>query len=365
MDVEPPAPPLEPPLEPPRAPDRRWIRIGAWAIAVAAVLIVIGTTVELPAYSIGPGPARDVGGLVTVEGETTYPSEGRFFLTTVLVSDSEITIFEALRAWLDPATSVVDRSTIIRPGLDDRRQDLLNKHDIEASKVTAEVVALRTLGHPVRELPGARVLTVIPETPAEGVIEPGDRILAVDGAAVAGPEELGDAIAAREIGEPVRLALERDGERREVRVPTAASLFEEGRASVGVTVFGAFDRPFRVSIDTQNIGGPSGGLVFALAIIDALTEDDLTHGLSIAATGTVDLEGAVGRVGGVDEKVRAAERSGADVFLVPADEVGAAERAAGEVRVIGVRTVAEALAALRDLGESPAEGSGEAAARAA
>jgi PDZ domain-containing protein len=148
----------------------------------------------------------------------------------------------------------------------------------------------------------------------------------------------------------VRLTFVRDGALRHAAMTTVDSFLSPGHPSIGATLGEAFRLPFLVTIDTQDIGGPSGGLVFALALADALTRADLTGGHRIAATGTIDGSGDVGEIGGVEEKVLAAERSAADVFVVPAGEAGAARRAAGHsLQVIGVRTLAEALKALRAL----------------
>lgn len=329
-------------------PEQRRFRLGVVLAIVlpVAVVVLVGLTVRLPAYSIGPGPARDVGALIKVAEQETFPSRGQLLLMTVSVSDRPLTIFEGLRAWLDPAVRVVEREVIVRPGLDDRGQDILNRHDIEQSKLVAQVVAFRALGHEVDVAPGARVVTVIEGTPAEGELEPGDVIVAVDGTPVANPDGAGDSIAKRDVGDTVELTVSRDGRRRTVRLRTAESQVGDAEPAVGVTVGPAYRLPFEVDVDTGEVGGPSGGLVFALAIVDALGRDDLTAGYRIAGTGTIAEDGTVGRVGGIEEKILAADRARADIFLAPADEVAQAERVAKKVRVIGVSTLAEARAAL-------------------
>lgn len=105
------------------------------------------------------------------------------------------------------------------------------------------------------------------------------------------------------------------------------------------------------TISVDNISGPSAGLVFTLQLIQHLLGEDLTRGHVIAATGTVSASGDVGAVGGVRHKVVAAERAGADVFLVPDANAATALAAARRIRVIPVRTVSEAVAALRSLPE--------------
>lgn len=352
---------METELESPVTPERRSGRLRLiilWILAPTAVLILIGTTIRLPAYSIEPGPARDVGALVSIDDRPTFPSDGKFLLTTVAVSDQPITIFEGLRAWLDSSVRLVPRETILQPGLDDRAQDALNKHDIEESKLEAEVVALRTLGLEVTEGPGARVLTVVRKGPADRRLVPGDVIVAAAGRSVRNVDEVSDAISRRRIGERIEVTVVRKGKRRDLRLRTAESIFEKGRTSIGVTLGRAYRLPFEIEVDTGRVGGPSGGLVFALAIVDALGREDLTRGYSVAGTGTISVSGAVGPVGGVVEKVQAAERAGADVFLVPGDEARGARAAATELRVIPVATIEGAVRALRRLPRKPGDDRG-------
>lgn len=340
------------------APERRSarLRLILWIVAPAAAVILVGTTVRLPAYSIEPGPARDVGALVSVEGRRTFPSEGKFLLTTVAVSDRPITLFEGVRAWLDASVRVVPREAIISPGLDDRSQDAFNMHDIEVSKIEAEIVALRAIGLRVRRTPGARVLTVVKDGPAEHRLLPGDLIVAVGGDEVSDADAASAAVRRTRIGSRVEVTAVRDGKRIRRRLKVAESIFEEGKPSIGVTIFDAYRLPFEIEVDTGRIGGPSGGMVFALAIVDALDREDLTRGYSVAGTGTIALDGRVGPVGGVEEKVHAAERVGAEVFLVPRGEARDARAAAEDLRIVPIGTLQDAIAALRGLSPRPKGG---------
>lgn len=353
MDLEPALPPL-----PPRRRSRWWAP--AYVLATAAVVTGVGSAVHLPDYSIGPGPARDVGTMVRIDGHAPKRSSGSFLLTTVSVSERTVTLLEGVRAWLDPSVSLISRDSIVTPGLDDEQQALMNVEAIEESKYAAEVVALRALDIEVPRIPGAFVLSVIPDSPAAASLRAGDVIVGVDGRAVAGPAELSKAIAARRIGQPVRLTVERAGVRRGFKLRTVESVLDKGRPSVGIFVREAFRMPVDVSIDTGDIGGPSGGLVFALAIAGAVGHEDLTRGHRIAATGTISLDGTVGAVGGVRDKIAAARHVGADIFVLPADEVALARPVARGIRLIGVRTFDEAVAALRRLPASRPAGSSRA-----
>jgi PDZ domain-containing protein len=120
--------------------------------------------------------------------------------------------------------------------------------------------------------------------------------------------------------------------------------------------------PFDVDIDTAQIGGPSAGLAFTLALIDALTPGPLTGDVKIAVTGTIDANGNVGAIGSLPQKADAVRRAGASVFIVPdgqgPDELARAREIAGDgVEIVTVGTLDEALQVIADRGgqEQPLE----------
>jgi PDZ domain-containing protein len=346
MDHPPPLP-EEPPVE-----SKRWWRLAVVILVLGVGIGLAGAYVQVPYYSLGPGPAKDVSQLVSVDGERTYPSAGAFFLTTVSVSSRPVTLFEALVGWLDPAVSVVHRDVIIRPGLSDEQQDQFNVLDMEESKYAAVIAALHAVGIETPPVRGAQVIAVAQGFPAAGKLRPGDVVVATDGIAVRDVNAFVQQIISKPVGAKHALKVLRGKEELTVDLRTIASPIEgeKDRPVIGAALGAAFRLPLNVNLDSQNIGGPSAGLAFALTIADALTQEDLTRGHLIAVTGTIDITGAVGLVGGVEFKVRAAEREGADIFLVPKDEVALASGVSTDVKVIGVDTIDEAIAALRALG---------------
>lgn len=187
--------------------------------------------------------------------------------------------------------------------------------------------------------------------PAEGKLKNGDLIIAVNGVTIRDVESAVRPIVSKPIGSKVTVTVLRNDRRITTEMRTVASPIdgEEKHPVLGVRLAQAVKLPFDITIDSQNIGGPSAGLAFALTIVDVLTPEDLTRGHHVAVTGTIDPNGNVGPVGGVEFKVRAAEKEGADVFLAPAMEVAEARRAASHLKVVGVSTLAEALAQLRRL----------------
>lgn len=328
-------------------------------IAAAIVMLLAlngGGLYETEYYAIGPGPSTDILSSLTITGATTYPSKGKLLITTASVSLGPLNLWEYLYSIVSPNQEAIERSRLFAPGTTDEESDLQNAVDMEKSKIDAEVAAFVALGLPVSILPGGRVLGLLPGGPADGVLEVRDRIVAVEGTRTPTPEDVVAKIQALKPGAIAHLRVARGNDELDVEVVTRERTVE-GRAVavVGANLGRAFRLPHDVEIDTQRIGGPSGGLVFALSIIDALTEDDLTGGKTIAVTGTLTLsndgDATVGPIGGIAEKVRSARATGATVFIVPKqNEADARAAASDSLEIIGVARLSEAVAALRRIG---------------
>jgi PDZ domain-containing protein len=111
-----------------------------------------------------------------------------------------------------------------------------------------------------------------------------------------------------------------------------------------------YNPPFPISIETNKIsGGPSAGLIFTLSVYNSLISRDLTGGRRIAGTGTINLDGTVGPIGGVKQKIFSAEAVGATYFLCPADNYADAVSVAKTIQVVKVATVQQAIDFLRSL----------------
>jgi PDZ domain-containing protein len=336
---------------PARRPRRR-----IWPIALTVLLVtfVVGAaTVELPYYAYRPGSVRDTEPLIAVADEETFPSSGTISYTTV--SLRQATLLGMLMGWLDDDVDVFPREKV----LGDRNAEenrTLNLQMMDTSKQVATQVALERLGHPVDvSITGETVVNVLPDLPADGVLEPGDTITAVNGERLDEPDDLTRLLADDSPGDEVTITVEppSGSQPRDVELALGADPDDPDRAIIGIEVTGRginFDFPVDVAIDTGDVGGPSAGLAFTLAIIDDLTPGDLTGGADVAVTGTISSDGTVGPVGGTGQKAAAVRAQGYDVFLVPTADYEAARQHAGDVEVIAVDTLDEALAALGDLG---------------
>lgn len=351
----PPGAPVAPPAtERPRRRARRW-----WAAVVGSALLfaAVGAAfVRLPYYTIAPGSARDVERRIRVEAPGPYfPPEGKVLFVTVSVGPTD-NLYEAVGGWLDPAVDVLPEEAVIPKGTS---REEYNRQNVEAmvdSKETAQYVALTRLGYRVPEHgEGAVVREVRTDlNPAVSALRVGDVVTEADGRPIEVADDLVAVIAGHRPGERVRLVAapsDRPEQRRRLDVPLAAR--PDGTAVLGValeTFRRRFEFPFRIEIDSAQVGGPSAGLAFTLALLDVLTPGELTGGVPVAATGTIDRDGRIGPVGGVAQKTIAVKRAGAALFIVPSEEYAEAKARAGRgLRVEKADTLEDALRVLATL----------------
>lgn len=336
----------------------------AAAIATGAVPCAVVSTQPTCEVALVPGPTEDTLGLVEIGGATTYPSAGRLLLTTVAVRDGLDlgTWWEARRS---ATVDTVPRSTVYPDGQDRDETSAQNALLMEDSQVTAALAALDAAGYDVADAAsGAEVAAVEADAVTDELVV-GDVLVAVDGTEVADAQSAVELVGAAAPGTDAELTVrDPDGGTRTVAVTYGTNPEDDSRAYVGVLLRSAIDLPVDVTIDAGVIGGPSAGLMFALGVVDLLGEEDLTGGAVVAGTGTITLDGRVGPVGGVRQKLAAAStRDGtadpATVFLVPRANLAEARSAAleGELLLIPIDDLAGALDALADLreGREPAE----------
>ena len=323
-------------------------------LALAAVLAVAaGVLYVAPSdhYLFLPDRARPVDALVSIEEEELEADDGTtdegVYMVDILVRRASL--LERLIPELADGATLVPAHAVNPIGVSDtqRRQTSLNQ--MSRSQEIAVAVALEALGHVVNVTDeGAEVTTVLPDRPADGILEVGDIVIGAAGTPVRRARQLQAALADVRPGEDVGLTIVRDGEEMKVTVGTTPSEQDPSRAVMGVLIEQAatFDFPLEIEIDAGDIGGPSAGLAFALGITDEL-DHELTCGRRITVTGELDLEGNVGPIGGVKQKAIGADQSGADIFVVPEGNAAEArEHAPEELEVIAVSTYDEAVEAL-------------------
>lgn len=345
----------------PRLPDWTRSRVLAALTGVLLAATLFATSAFHMSYDvIAPGSADGLAGVIKVTSNDaahpipTYVPRGAFMFTTVSISE-RINAFQALWAEVDSNVDLIQEQRITG-GQPSQIVQQINRADMDESKVNAEVVALRRLGYSVGiHGDGALIVQDIGAKVLDGTIQRGDVITAVDGKPVSVRDDVGTIMAGKHAGDTVRLTLRNGSSARDVTVTTHPEA-KTGRPLIGVQIATAnfrYDLPLDIKIDTGLVGGPSAGLAFTLGLLDVLTPGDLTAGRKIAVTGTIDIDEAVGQIGGVGQKAVAARRAGAYAFLVPAGEERAARKHAGSMLVIPVHNLTEALAALQRLGGTP------------
>jgi PDZ domain-containing protein len=346
------APPA--PAEARRRPRRRWIALVV--VAVALTFAALGASlVPVPYVTVRPGSTRPVTERVSVEGFLSYPPKESIAYTTVGIGSA--TLFEALAGWLDDDVDVIPEDAA-RGGRSEAENRRYNAQLMDTSKLIAIAVALERLGEDVDiRTTGTVVRSMVEGGPASEVLEIDDVIVAVDGEPVDEPDEVGTLLQPGGPGATHTLTIERPAgstNHIDVEVTTVAAGDDPDRAIIGIApedrIVGA-DFPIDVTIDSGSVGGPSAGLAFTLAVLDVLTPGELTGGHRVAVTGTMDLDGTVGPIGGGAQKGITVRDSSYEVFLVPEAEVDEVREAVGDdVEVIGVGTLEDALEALDSLG---------------
>jgi len=308
-----------------------------------AVLGVCLAFVQLPLFVEGPGPAHDVVPRIDIDGAPTYQPRGRFLFTTVNIGRA--TMYTAVAAGFDPDYQVVPEDAIIPPGFTEAEYNRATLSQMDESKIAAVVSVLTELGsYPEEHGAGALVYATLPGTPAHGRLFPGDVISAVDGEPVADVADLRSLISEAGVGKVLSFEVEPlEGGGRSETVPVR-TVRHQGRPVVGIEAVATF--PFEVSMQSGRIGGPSAGLMWALGVMDILTPGDLGSGRTLAGTGGIDLRGRVFPIGGVSLKVLAAEQAGADVFFVPRRNLEEARSAGGDIELVPVGDLGDALSYL-------------------
>jgi PDZ domain-containing protein len=345
------------------APRRRMPRgtvLGVWALVGALVALLVMTFLPTSFVIQRPGPVYNTLGeaqsadgtmvpLISVEGAATYPTEGALDLLTIeTVGNRERTPswLELATAWFDPSRAVIPLDAAFPDGQTSEERNEQSAFMMIDSQKEATAAALLDLGYDVD--PYLRVYGIIDDSASVGILEAGDVIVDADGTAITDVEQLRDIIKAL-AGDPVPLTIERDGVQKTVEVTPQETRDDDGEKSwlIGVTLITDYDFPIDVTIQLNNVGGPSAGMMFALGIIDTLTPGELNGGKDIAGTGTIRADGSVGAIGGIRQKLFGARGAGADFFLAPASNC---EEVTGHVpdglRVFSVHDLDDALAAL-------------------
>ncbi|MEV8567170.1 PDZ domain-containing protein [Streptomyces sp. NPDC051322] len=311
---------------------------------VLIALLCGGVFLTVPYGEMSPGPTVNTLGksggkpVLQISGHKTYPTSGNLNMVTVRVTtaDYNMNLVEAVYGWLAHDTLVVPHNTLYPQGTTEQESTQQNAEEFSESQESAKVAALTELGIPVKSR--IVVSTVVKDSPAEGKLHAGDLIRAVDGTPVKEPTDVAKLVTKHKPGQDVvftvvpakaaadaaKAGTESKGSKKVTMTTAKAPAPDTGRAIVGITAGTDHTFPFDINIKLADVGGPSAGLMFSLGLVDKLTPGSLTGGRFIAGTGTIDDQGQVGPIGGIEMKLIAARNAGARYFLTPADNCSAA-----------------------------------------
>jgi PDZ domain-containing protein len=299
-------------------------------------VLIVGFLVFWPTdyYRISPGIAKTLEPMVEVKAES-YPIKGEVMLTAV--SMREARLFDYLYIKLFKPQLIELRPKPEGVNMKEYAEVMLEM--MKESQLKAKAVALKEAGYdPKITGEGVKIVKVLEEGDAYGKLQEGDIIVAVDGEPVHLMTETVDKIQNREMGQGVKVTVKRGDEKKDYNLRTLPLQENSDNPSIGVLIT-PYNRKYTLPIDIEinagKIGGPSAGGMFTLEIYNRLVPEDITHGLKIAGTGTIDLDGRIGKIDGIQQKIAAAQKEGAKVFFVPKGNAKKAQ----EMKVSGIKLV--------------------------
>lgn len=323
-------------------------------VAFGALLGVV----TVPYVSLGPGPTFNTLGevdgkeVVDIEGTQVFPASGHLNMTTVAQRD-QLTLGQAVVLWVSGREQLVPHDLVYPPDKSRDEVDKDNTAEFEASEDKAKYAALGYL----RYAPALTVEVVNDDGPSHGKLAAGDAIDKVNGTPITGVDQFQDLLKKTRPGDTIVVDYRRKDAPPGTATITLGKSEDRDYGYLGVAVRDAPWAPFKITFNLANVGGPSAGLMFALAVVDKLTTGDLTASKFIAGTGTIDSDGKVGPIGGITHKMLAAHEAGASVFLVPGDNCAEARTGNEDgLELVRVDTLGQAVDALNLLsagGEPP------------
>lgn len=318
-------------------------------------LLIVSLAAPIPFIFFRPGNPNDLaGGLLKIPAVKTYPLNGHLYITSILVTNPNTPVLgaEALYIWGSGGNVVVPRESLYPAADDDQviRRD--SRQEMASSKVTSTAAALSYLGYKFE--PVFFISEIRSYSKSGAILQPGDRIMSVDGKRITDINQIRPAYADRKIGDVITLEIERQisGVINRLAIdveliPSQEPQAEPDKPAIGILVGTSAKFPFQVELDLRGVGGPSAGLIFAVGIVDKLTPEDLMRGRRVAGTGAINPAGKVGGIGGIEQKMIGAANRGATIFLAPRENCPDIQHIPKGLKVIPVSTLEEAIAALR------------------
>lgn len=314
-------------------------------IGILFLIFVISNFIPVPYQVMEAGIATELSPIIEVKD--AYKNEGEFLLTAVSSRRAVAWDYFYLSLFKSDSKELTSISEQLPEDMDISDYIDLMAELMEESKLQAQAVAFNKAGYEVKVSgDGAEVVEVIKEGSAYNVLKKEDLIIEIDGKKVEMAADAVNIIKNRKIGDQVDLTVLRDEKKLNFSLETVELEGNEGSPSIGVLISSKgldYDIPGEVNFKTDNIIGPSAGGVFTLEIYNQLIPEDITKGRRIAGTGTINLDGEIGRIDGVKYKIMAAKKAGVDLFIVPAENYETAAEYAGDLKLIKAKTIDDVL----------------------
>ncbi len=302
------------------------ISVKYFGLLIVALLLSASVFLPIPYYIEKPGSTIDLKELITVNGQTDE-QPGSFSLTSVGIQRA--TLVTALKAKMSPFEDLISKEDLFGSASDEE-YERIQRYYMNSSQNSAIEQALKEADRPYTfEYKGVYVMGVVPESNFYGKISVGDTVTKVDGKRFENNQEFMDYVQSQKIGTEVAVTFIQDDQTRTEK-GKLIELSTNKKAGIGITLVDhtEISSKDKVEFHVDNIGGPSAGLMFTLEIYEQLTGKDLRKGKQIAGTGTIDSDGTVGRIGGIDKKVASASQQGVEIFFAPDDELTAEQQSA-------------------------------------
>ncbi|MBU3692342.1 MAG: PDZ domain-containing protein [Candidatus Nanopelagicaceae bacterium] len=322
-------------------------------------LLTIATLLApIPFVFFKPGvPDNVAAGIIELNDVKTYPVNGKLYITSILVTNPDSPVFgaETIVNWALGPHVVLPRDTVYPPIQPAQQINRDSRSEMRSSQATATAAALRYLGYEFQEL--YYVSDIRDYSNAIDQLKVGDFIMEIDGKKITEIEEIRTSYQDKKVGDSLLISVDRENKSGDIeRKSFKVELVEnqelnastgEKKPAIGILVGTTARFPIDVDFNISGVGGPSAGLIFAVGIIEKLTQEDLLRGRNVAGTGAITASGRVGGIGGIEEKMIGASRIGATVFLAPTENCPDIKHIPKGLKVIPVSTLAEAVDALR------------------
>ncbi len=316
-------------------------------IGILIIIFIVINFIPTKYSVMKPGVAKKLSEIITVENGYKIENGGQIMLTAV--ESKRATVWDYIYISLFKPTGQELEAVVeqLPPGMDMEKYISIMAELMEESKLKAQAVAFKEAGYEVEVSgEGALVVEVLETGSAYGKLKKDDIIKEIDGKNVEFATDAVDLIRKHNIGEEVKIKVLREKEELYFKLKTVEIENNPGVASIGVMITTKnlnYNFPLEVDFVTKNIVGPSAGGMFTLEIYNQLIKKDITMGKSIAGTGTISLEGEIGRIDGIIQKVMAAEEAGADIFITPEENYEEARRASVSIELVPVNYFSDIL----------------------